>query len=281
MKQSSYTRICTNQWGTHGQFIPQNITLCSATGPKKRGFSPCKAQASGSGPWALIATSFSAQNKSIKLQIPSLLQRGNKLLPHVLFPYPAAILEFRLCTLSNFSHCENKGIKAIRGQGGKQKRGGGQQRAGGAGCAVPRPGGVWGCGGCVYVWEGDPQYRAWVWVSIHTGSRTIAALHPASGGSCGLTVSEGIHLTPLFPEFHLRHAPDIRQGSWEHANTGKRHLVQWLPPISPFLYCRGFKIGCLFWNAGTESFKMEINRLFMNYLIRETWHCSVRFGFVE
>lgn len=91
--------------------------------------------------------SFSAQNKSIKVQIPSLLQRGGKLLPHVLFPYPAAILEFRLCTLSNFSHCENKGIKAIRGQGGKQRRGGG------AGCVVPGAGGVRGCGGflCVCV----------------------------------------------------------------------------------------------------------------------------------
>lgn len=64
-------------------------------------------------------TSSFAQNKSIKLQILNLLQRSSKLLPHVLFPYPTAILEFRLCTLSNFSHCENKGIKAIRGHGGK------------------------------------------------------------------------------------------------------------------------------------------------------------------
>lgn len=44
------------------------------------------------------------------------------------FSNPVAILEFRLCTLSNFSHWENKGIKAIRGHGrvGVGREGGGQ-----------------------------------------------------------------------------------------------------------------------------------------------------------
>lgn len=101
------------------------------------------------------------------------------------FSYPVAILEFRLCTLSNFSHRENKGIKAIRGHGrvGVRREGGGQWRGrswvGGAmGAMAMRV--------CVSE-SGDPQDKAWVWISIHTGSETIAELHPA--GSCGLTAS--------------------------------------------------------------------------------------------
>lgn len=52
-----------------------------------------------------MMTSFLAQNVSIiKLQILSAIQRGGKMLPHVLLSYAVAILEFRLCTLSNLSH---------------------------------------------------------------------------------------------------------------------------------------------------------------------------------
>lgn len=98
--------------------------------------------------------------------------------------------------------------------GGKQRRGGVQQRARGAGCVVPGPSGLLGLCGCVFVcvyMRGDPQDRAWIWISIHTGSRMIVGLHPASGGSSGLTASGLDILTPLFPINH--HALDIIQGS--------------------------------------------------------------------
>lgn len=77
-------------------------------------------------------------------------------------------------------------------QGKAETRG----RAGGAAYVVPGPGGVRGCGDCVRVCvfmgvrvRGDLQNRAWIWVSIHTGSRVIAGLHPASWGSSGPTAS--------------------------------------------------------------------------------------------
>lgn len=44
-----------------------------------------------------------------------------KLPPYALFPYAAAALEFCLCTLSNFSLCENKRSKSNYGLGERPK----------------------------------------------------------------------------------------------------------------------------------------------------------------
>lgn len=126
------------------------------------------------------------------------------MLPHVLFPYPAATLEFRLCTLSNFSHCENKGIKAIRGQGRKHRWSGGVDSTGRE--------------------ELDPQCQRLValgmlWLSEGWGS-------PELGLDLGFHSHGKQAWHPYSPSFHSnRHAPIITQGSWEHANTGRSYLT--------------------------------------------------------
>lgn len=275
MRQSCYTRTCLNQWWTHGQFSSLNTALCSATRPKKQEFSPCKTLTCGSGPWALIATSFSAQNKTIKLQIPSLLQRGGKLLPHVLFPYPAAILEFRLCTLSNLSHCENKGIKAIRGQGGKQRRGGGQRRAGGAGCVVPGPGGVWGCGGCVSTWRGIPR--------TEPGSGFPFTREAGWKWGCFLLLEDPLDeqlqawilLTPLFPKFPVQppcpwHQTGVLR-TCKHRKEASHSSVHRLSPIFSLWDTVSLQAAKTF----MYYFLLELNLFIYYYLFLTFWHFDI------
>lgn len=179
---------CINQWWTHGHFSQPKQSAVQCNKALKGVFSPCKAQTYGSRPSALIVSSLPALNKSIKLQIPSLLQKSGKLLPHVLFPYPAAVLEFRLCTLSNFSHCENNGIKQLGARGESRDEGDDSKawRSWVCGARVWWGLGMWWLCVCV---RGDSKDRAWIWPSIHTGSRVIVGLHPVSGGSSGLTAS--------------------------------------------------------------------------------------------
>lgn len=96
------------------------------------------------------------------------LQR--QLFPHMIFPSPTTIVELPLCTLSNFSHCVNKGRKEFRGQRGAELGMGAEKLR--VLCQ-----GMVGSGNRAEV-GGSPKHSQDV-VPIHMGSCTISRLHPA------------------------------------------------------------------------------------------------------